>query len=173
MRELLSRLLTFDWDYRRLWRYGLLLLLSLVTQNMLLTQLRILGVHPMVLPAVVVAMGMFETPIRGAIFAVLLGVFADMAFIENTVLFTLLFPALSFAASFLSQFFINRRFFAFMGAAAAALLVTGLVQMLRTAAGDAFSVKMLSTVVLQALWSLPFAPLGYLPVARWLKKKLD
>lgn len=160
--------MTMDLDYRRLWRYGLVLLLSLITQNMLLTQVRILGVHPLILPAVVVAVGMFETPLRGAIFALLLGIFADMAFIENTVMFTLLFPALSFAAAFLAQFFLNRRFFAFMGAAVAALLATGLIQMLRTAAGDAFTVRMLSTVALQTLWSLPFAPLGYFPVAHWV-----
>ena len=171
MRELLSRLMTFDWDYRRLWRYGLVLLLALITQNMLLTQLKILGVHPLVLPAVVVAVGMFETPLRGAIFALLLGIFADMAFIENTVLFTLLFPAISFASAFLAQFFLNRRFFAFMGAAVAAVLFTGIMQMIRTAAGDAFTVKMLSTVGLQTLWSLPFAPLGYFPVAHWVLKK--
>ena len=163
--------MTMDLDYRRLWRYGLVLLLSLITQNMLLTQVRILGVHPLILPAVVVAVGMFETPLRGAIFALLLGMFADMAFIENTVMFTLLFPALSFAAAFLAQFFLNRRFFAFMGAAVAALLATGLMQMLRTAAGDACTVKMLSTVALQTLWSLPFAPLGYFPVAHWVLSK--
>ena len=159
--------MTFDWDYRRLWRYGLVLLLVLITQNMLLTQVRILGVHPLILPAVVVAVGMFETPLRGAIFALLLGIFADMAFIENTVLFTLLFPAISFASAFLAQFFLNRRFFAFMGAAFLASLLMGLMQMLRTAVGDSFSMTMLGTVALQTLWSLPFAPLAFWPISHW------
>lgn len=167
MRELLSKILVAEIDWKRLLRYALLLFLSLITQNMLFTQLRIGGVCPMILPAAVVAVGMFSGPVWGAVFALILGLFADMAFVENTVLFTLLFPALSFAAAFLAQFFINRRFFAYMGAAALGLLATALVQMLHTAAMDSFSLKMISTVLKQSFWSLPFAPLAYLPVARW------
>ncbi len=70
-----------------------------------------------------------------------------MAFIENTITFTVLFPVLSFATGFVSQFFINRRFFAFMGATLAALLITGVVQMLKTAALDVWAGSMITTVL--------------------------
>jgi len=40
------------------------------------------------------------------------------------------------------------------------------VQMIHIVAIDTFSTTMLSTVLLQTLWSLPLAVLAYLPAAR-------
>ena len=142
--------------------YAVFLLLTLVLQNMVFPQIRPLGVCPMVLPAAVVAVGMFEGASWGAIFG-------DMDYVENTVMFTLLLPALAFFAGFVSQFFINRRFFAYMGAAFAACLITAVVQMVGTAASDGWSTSMLVTVALQTLWSLPPAVLVYFPPAKWIE----
>lgn len=164
MRELFAKI-----NVKRLLKYALYMFLSLVAQNMLFTQIRPFGVCPMVLPAVAVAVGMFEGATWGAVFSLIMGIFADMAFIENTVTFTILFPALSFAAGFVSQFYINRRFFAFMGVTLAALLVTGVVQMLKTAAMDVWAGSMITTVLLQSLWSLPPAVLAYFPPAEWIE----
>ena len=153
---------------KRVLRYALFMFLSLLAQTMVLNRVRILGVCPLVLPAVAVAVGMFEGATWGAVFSLIMGIFADMAFRENTVTFTVLFPLLAFGSGCISQFFINRRFFAFMGAALAGLLITGLVQMLLVVAKDSFSVTMLSTVALQTLWSLPLAALAFYPPARWI-----
>ena len=156
-------------NLKRLLQYALYMFLSLVAQNMLFTQIRPFGVCPLVLPAVAVAVGMFEGATFGAVFSVIMGIFADMAFIENTVTFTLLFPIIAFAAGFIAQFFINRRFFAYMGAAALGLLATGIVQMLKISAMDKFAPVMLLTVLLQTLWSLPPAVLAYFPAAEWIE----
>jgi hypothetical protein len=155
-------------NIKRVLKYALYMLLAHIAQNMLFTQTRFLGVCPMVLPAVAVAVGMFEGATWGAVFSLIMGIIADMAFIENTITFTVLFPALSFAAGFVSQFFINRRFFAFMGATVIALLITGVVQMLKTSAMDVWSGSMITTILIQTLWSLPPSVLAYFPPAKWI-----
>lgn len=153
-------------NFGKVSRYALYLIVVLILQNILFTQMRLLGVCPLVLPAVAVAMGMFEGATWGAIFSLVMGIFADMAFIENTIFFTLLFPALSFLAGFVSNYYINRRFFAYMGAAAGGLLITAAAQILKTSAMDTFSPVMITTGLLQTLWSLPFAALVYYPPSR-------
>lgn len=156
-------------NIKRILKYLLYMFLTLVTQNMLFTQVRPLGVAPMVLPAAVVAVGMFEGATWGAAFGVVMGIFADMAFVENTILFTVLFPLIAFGTGFVTQFFINRRFFAYMGATLAALLITALTQMELVILRDAWSPQMISTVLLQTLWSLPPAVLAYFPPAEWIE----
>lgn len=169
LRETIAREFLSKIRVQRTLKYALYMFLALLTQNMLFTQLRIAGVCPMILPAVAVAVGMFEGATWGAIFSLIMGIFADMAFVENMILFTVLFPALAFASGFVSTFFINRRFFAFVGAALIGLLITGFVQMLHIVAVDTFSPVMFRTVILQTLWSLPFSVLAYLPPARWIE----
>ena len=166
MKSILSKELLSKINLNKLLRYGVYLIICLIFQNILFTKIRILDVCPLVLPAVAVGMGMFEGATWGPLFSLLLGIFADMAFIENTVFFTLMFPAISFAAAFISNFFINRRFFAYMGAAILGLLVTAGGQLLKTAASDTFSMVMVTTALLQTLWSIPFAVLVYFPPAR-------
>ena len=156
-------------NFSKILKYLLFMLLSLIAQTMVLGQIRIAGVAPMVLPAVAVAVGMFEGATMGSVFSLLMGIFTDMSFVESQTFFTLVFPVISFAAGFVSQFFINRRFFAFMGLSLAALLVTASLQMLKTLAGNTWSGSMLVTVALQTLLSLPPAALAYFPPARWIK----
>ena len=150
-------------------KYALYMFLALITQNMLFTRLRILGVCPLILPAVAVSVGMFEGATWGTIFSLIMGIFADMAFVENKILFTVLFPALAFGAGFVSQFFINRRFFAFMGLSLFASLITAVIQMLLTFAGDAWSGALVKTALMQTLWSLPPSALAYFPPAEWIE----
>ena len=150
-------------------RYALFMLLTLMAQNMILSHFRLFGSCPMVLPAGAVAVGLFEGATLGPLFSLIMGIFADMSFVEHTIFFALVLPALSFAAAFVSQFFINRRFFAFMGITLAALFITAALQMLKTLAGDTWSGAMLSTVIVQTLWSLPFSAVAYFPPAKWIK----
>ena len=152
-------------NIHRVLRYALFMLLTLMAQNMILSHFRLFGSCPMVLPAV----GMFEGATLGPLFSLIMGIFADMSFVEHTIFFALVLPALSFAAAFVSQFFINRRFFAFMGITLAALFITAALQMLKTLAGDTWSGAMLSTIIVQTLWSMPFSAVAYFPPAKWIK----
>ena len=66
---------------RRILQYLLYLFLALIMQNMLFTQIRPLGICPMVLPAVCAALGMFQGSTWGSVLALILGIFADMSFV--------------------------------------------------------------------------------------------
>ena len=156
-------------NVKRVLYYVLYMFLALVCQNMIFPQFRIFGICPMALPAVAVAVGMFEGATWGSVFALVMGVFADMSFVENTTMFTVLFPAIAFASGFISQFFINRRFFAYMFTAFAALVVTAVVQMVKLSLIDGWTADMLLTVLLQAIISLPPAVLAYFPPAKWIE----
>ena len=164
MKEIFSK-----FNIKRIAHFALFMFLSLMCQTMLFSKARIFGVYPMVLPAVAVAVGMFQGATWGAVFSLIMGYFADMAYIDSTITYTVLFPALSFAAGFVAQFFINRRFFAYMGAAFIGILLTALVQMLKTIAADAWAFSMIPTVLLQTLWSLAPAALAYFPSAKWIQ----
>lgn len=165
MRDYLEKI-----DLNKTARYLLFMFLSLMAQNMVFSHIRPFGVCPMLLPAVAAAAGMFEGATWGPLFSLLMGYFADMSFVEHRVFFLLLLPALSLLSAFLSQFFINRRFFAFMGVSFLALLITGLLQMLKTLAGDAWSTDMLVVVALQTLISLPAAALAYPLPEKWSRE---
>ena len=146
---------------KKILRYVLYGFLALVMQNMLLTQLRIGGICPMVLPAAVAAVGMFEGLEFGVFFGLIVGIFADMAFVENTILFTILFPTIGFFSAFVSKYFINKRFVAFMVLALAASIVTAILQMIVVLIGDTWSAEYLKTAFYQIVISIPFSALAF------------
>ena len=100
-------------DFSRLRRalvYALYLVVVLAVQALLLSRLPLLGVHALFLPAAVIAVGMLEDGVWGAVFGLALGILADAGIPENLVLFSLLFPVFGFAAGFISTFFMNKHF---------------------------------------------------------------
>ena len=157
-------------DLNKVLRYVLLMFLTLMAQNMVFSHIRPFGVCPLVLPAMAAAVGMFEGATWGPLLSMVMGYFADMSFVEHRVFFLLVLPGVSLLSAFLSQFFVNRRFFAFMGVALLSLLITGTLQMLKTLAGDAWSTDMLTVLALQTLLSLPVSALAYPLPARWSRE---
>ena len=157
-------------DLNKVLRYLVFMFLCLMAQNMVFGHIRPFGVRPMLLPAVAAAVGMFEGATWGPLFSLLMGYFADMSFVEHRVFFLLLLPALSLFSAFMSQFFIYRRFFAFLCVAFLAELITALMQMLKTLAGDAWSTDMLVVVALQTAFSMPPAALAYFLPERWSRE---
>ena len=154
---------------RRVLWYGVYMLVVLIVQDMVLTQIRPAGVCAFVPPAAVTAVAMFEGAIPGVVFALVLGIFTDMFTPGTVVTYTVLFPLIAFGVGILAQFFINRRFLGFMLLALAALLITALAQTLIVAVKGTGSFSALWTAILQTLWSLPVAALVYFPPARWIE----
>jgi cell shape-determining protein MreD len=167
-RDLFKDFLTPRRLKRVLW-YAVYMLVVLIVQDMVLTQIRPGGVCAFIPPAAVAAVAMFEGAVPGAVFALVMGVFTDMFTPGSLITYTLLFPVIAFGVGMLAQFFVNRRFMGFMLLALAALLLTAAVQTLVIALKSSGSFSAIWTAILQTLWSLPFSALVYFPPARWIE----
>ena len=140
------------------------MILAMFIQSLLFSRVSIFGCRGFILPAAVVAAGIYSDGVRGAVFGLILGLFADMSFSESVVTFTVLFPIIGFAAGVASMFYINKSFFAFITFSAAAILLTALVQMLLAViVSGAEILPALITALAQTAVSLIPAALLYLP----------
>ncbi len=164
-----------NWDkLRRAILYGLLIAAALILQTMIFSRVTVLGVRAMFLPLAAVAIGMFEGASWGGAFGLILGLFGDMTYTENTVLFTILFPCIGFFSGVLAEFLVNRRFFSYFFVCLGALALTAACQAFRPLIfHNAEILPLLRTALLQILWSVPFTPLLYFPCKRLAQRRLD
>ena len=159
---------------RRAIMYTALLFAALVLQNMVISEFPIFGAKALFVPALVVAVGLFEGGVWGGVFGLFAGLLGDSAFSGNTVMFTVVFPILGFAAGLLADFMINRRFFSFMLLSLISLGFTALCQIFPLFAFDGAKLgDLLSTALVQTLWSLPFAAPIYLVTKRIAESSED
>ena len=149
---------------RRALVYTGLMLLVLFVQNIILSRISIFGVHALIVPIAVVAVGFFEGGVWGGVFGLVIGLFCDMNLNDAPVLLTVIFPIIGFASGASVMFFVNKRFFSFFFVCLAALLLTALCQMFRfIAIADTNILPVLVTAALQTLWALPFTFAVYYP----------
>ena len=145
--------------------YVMVLMLVQFMQDTVLARFAIFGVKTMFVPAAITAVGFHEGGWRGGLYGLLAGVLCDMTYSENTVMFTVLFPALGFASGLAADFMLNRSYLAYLFAAAVSLLITGGVQMMQVLVrqpGALFYCLMIA--VGQMLVSMPIAALLYFPM---------
>lgn len=157
-------LIDFKKIRKALW-YLFCVIITISLQDLLFSRIEILGVHALFVPVIVISIGVFEGAVWGAALGLITGYFCDMGLVDNTALFMVLFAVMGFAAGFLTEFVINRRFFSFFLLAVVALFVTAVCQIVplwifkSTPLGD-----LLPTVLLQTLWSAPFAVPAYFAI---------
>ena len=151
--------------------YILTLLILLFFQDTVFARLGLLGVKMLFIPAACVAVSLFEGGFRGGLFGLLAGLLCDLAFPENTLLFTVLFPAIGFLSGLASEFWLSRSFTAYLTTAGAALLFTALAQTVRVVLVEPGSaVACLTTALVQTVWSMPMAAACY-ALMRWIHKR--
>ena len=143
---------------RRAVLYLFCIIVSLWLQTMVFSRVAPLGVKPFFLPVVVVAIGLWENGVWGAVLGLITGLYTDMAMTESTATFLVLFSLYGFAAGVLGEFVINRRFVSYMILSALALLFTAACQIVplwifRGAALEA----LLPVALLQSAWGFPLA----------------
>ena len=98
--------------------YAMLLVLFLLLQEAVFIHVAPFGVRAMFLPALVVAVGLFEGGWQGGVFGLAAGVLSDLCGTGIHVLFTVLYPLMGFAMGFLADFLVNRRFYVYLVGAA-------------------------------------------------------
>lgn len=144
--------------------YSGVVLLTVIIQNLLLANIRILGVAPMIIPAAVVAVGFFEGGVWGAVFGLFTGLVCDMTLNGPLVLMTVLFPVLGFFSGALTIFYVSRNVLPFFCLSSLAMLITAICQAFEFIAfTDTDGLNVLLGVALQTLWSLPFVFSLYYP----------
>lgn len=145
--------------------YLLCIMIALWLQTMVLSRGGPLDVKPFYIPALVVAVGMFEGGVWGAMLGLAAGIGCDLSFSDSTVLFMVLFAVIGFFSGLLTEFFINRRFVAWLLLAVLALVLTSFCQIVPLWIFRGTSLRLLAaTAALQCLWSLPFAAASYFVV---------
>ncbi|NCB50412.1 MAG: hypothetical protein EOM54_00830 [Clostridia bacterium] len=152
--------------------YAAYMLIVLMLQNAVLSRVALFGAKAMIVPAAVVAVGMFEGGVWGAMFGLVTGLLADKA-LGYTALLTALFPVIGFFSGVLSRYFVNKRFFAYMIVSAAAFILTAFCQMFPLWVFRGQDVGVLFyTAVMQVLLSLPLAIPLYFPGKALSRRRL-
>ena len=131
---------------RRALLYLLYMAVCLLAQDSIFANFRLFGKNMFFLPAAVVAVGMFEDGVWGAVFGLALGFLTDISY-DYTALFVAVFPVLGFFAGVLSRWY-------------------GLML-----AGHELG-AMLWTALIQVVWSLPMAAALYFPCKAIARKKI-
>jgi len=137
---------------------ALYVIVTVLLQNTLFARVRLWGVHPMFVPAAVIAAAMFHGPVWGTLLGLFAGFLCDMGYPEANVLFLTLMPVIGFFSGMAADYLVNRTLTAFLCLCLLAFLLTGGAQMLRLwVFHEAAFLPLLSTALRQTIVSLPFA----------------
>lgn len=150
---------------RRAVIYALLFLVLFVLQDLIVSRIRILGVRAMLVPAAVVAVGLFDGGAWGGFVGLIAGVFCDMGYAEHTVLFTVLLAAAGFFVGVLGKYLLHRGFVSYITFAAVTLAIVTLCQMFPFLFFSDTDLRYVwRTGIVQLLWSLVWAVPVYFPL---------
>ena len=142
--------------------YLVLILVTLWLQTMVFSRLTFWGVKPFFLPALIVAIGLFEGGVWGGMLGLAAGLGCLLSMAGSPVLFLVLLPAFGFLSGMLADFLINRRFYSYLLLAVVALLLTAALQAAPLwIFRGAEPAPLFTVAALQALWSVPFAVPAY------------
>ena len=142
--------------------YLVCIIVTIWLQTMVFSRVVLAGAKPFFIPALIVAIGLYEGGIWGGTLGLAAGLGCTLSMAGSPLLFLVLLPVFGFLSGLLADYLINRRFISYLLLAALALLITALLQALplwifRGAAAN----TLFSVALLQALWSVPLAVPAY------------
>ena len=161
---------------RRAIVYALLLAGLFILQNLILSRITVFGVHALIVPAAVVAIGLFEDGLWGGMVGLAAGYFSDMA-TQNVAMFTVLLAAAGFLSGALGKYMLHKGFMSYITLALIVLALAAFCQMFRFLfladadakafhslyLGGTFAWRVLRTGLIQTAWSLVWAVPIYFP----------
>lgn len=154
-------------DFSKLRRaiiYGLLLILLFIVQDLFASHIRLFGVRPMLIPAAIVAIALFDGGLWGGFMGLLAGYFMDMGYTEHLILFSVLLAALGFFIGVLGKYLLHRGFLSYILLVIASMVIITFCQMFRFLFFvDTASWPVWRTGILQLCWSIPWAIPVYFP----------
>ena len=154
--------------------YALVLVLYLLVQNVVFSRLPLFGIKTLFMPALVVAVALFEGGTRGGYFGLAAGILCDAFLGGQTVSFTVLFPVCGFVVGFLVDFFLNRRFFSYFVLAFVALALSAAAQIFPLLFFQGQSPWALwTTALVQTVWGIPFIFPSYYICKMMPRKPID
>ncbi len=149
---------------RRAIVYALLFVVLFVLQELIVSHIRVMGVRALLVPAAVVAIGLLDGGGWGGFMGLAAGFFCDMGYTEQTVLFTVLFPALGFFCGVLGKYLLRKGFLSYMTLCALCLALVTLCQMFRFLFFTATDPAVVYRIgLIQLLYSLVWAIPVYIP----------
>ncbi len=149
---------------RRAIVYAVTLAIVFAVQDLVAARVPLWGVRPMMIPAAVVAIGLFEGGLWGGFLGLATGFFFDMGYIEQTVLFTVLLTVTGFFAGVLGKYLFHKGFLSYMALVLAAMILVTAAQMIPFLFfTDTRDAAVWRVGLVQILWSLPWAVPVYFP----------
>ncbi len=145
--------------------YALTLIVCFIVQDLFLSHITVFGVHALLMPAAVVAIGLFDGGRWGGFIGLFVGYFCDLGHIETTALFTVVLAAAGFFSGVLGKYLLHKGFVSYIVLVLAAMTILTFCQMFPFLFFDDTDVRAVwRTGLIQILWSLPWAVPVYFPI---------
>ena len=149
---------------RRAIVYGVLLLVLLVLQELVIGRITVMGIHALIIPAAVVAVGLFDGAGWGGFFGLAAGFFCDLGYPDQLCLFTVLFSVGGFFSGVMGKYFLHKGFLSYVFLFLLLTAATTFCQMFHFLVfTDTRSWPVWRTGLIQILWSLPWIIPIYFP----------
>ena len=149
---------------RRAVIYGLLLVVLFTVQDLIAARITLFGVKPMLVPAAVVAVGLFDGGLWGGFVGLAAGYFTDMGYPEHLFMFTVLLAAAGFFSGALGKYMLHKGFVSYITLTVLVMAVIAFCQMFRFLfLVDTNAWTVWRTGLLQLGWSVLWAVPVYFP----------
>lgn len=149
---------------RRMIVYALLMAVVFLFQDLLVANITVFGVRAMLVPAAVVAIGLLEGGTWGGVIGLAAGLFCDLGYTEQLVLFAVTFALAGFFSGVLGKYLLHKGFLTYMVLVLAVTALVTFCQMFRFLFfTDTDRWAVWRTGIIQILWSLPWAVPIYFP----------